>query len=203
MKKKTSMKIKINKKVIISLITLVIVITASWYYFSAQNLVAATVNGEIISEKRVEALYNSLPKENRADKKAILTRLIETKLLAQYAKDKGYYLSDTDFQKELDKRLEASNSTISGLVKELDLRGATLEDVRESIMIELFVNNIIAQTIQITDTEISSYRASTKSTSTNSTIKSLLLQQKTREVIAQIIQAEYKKATIVIEDKYK
>ena len=206
MKKKKhapSIKLKINKKTTICLLIIAVVIAASWYYFSKKDFAAATVNGEVISEKRLDALYNSLPKESRADKKAILTRLVETKLLAQYIKSKGYYLDDTDFQAELNKRLEASNTTINNLVKELDLRGATLEDVRESIMIEMFVNTVIASTIQITDTEIFNYINLTKSTLTNSAIKSLLLQQKTREVMAQIIQAEYKKATIIISNMYK
>ena len=202
-KHKSPLKIRLNKNILISLIIIAIAIFGFSYYLSTMSFVAATVNGEKIYEKRIDTIYNSLDGSNKVDKKTILNRLIETKLFVQYIKSKGYYISDTEFQKELSKRLSVSNTTIANLVKELNLRGATLEDVRENMLVELFVNNVITTEIQITEEEISKYRSSNNSALSVDKIRDMLLQEKIKETISQIIQAQYKTANITIGDRYK
>ena len=134
---------KSNKKTLILSIVVILLILAVSYCLIFKDKVVATVNGEKISEKRVDAIYNSLPSNSKIPKAQILQQIIDMKLLAHYAEKQGYGLSNATFESELKKLLSKENKPMDEFEKELDLWGIDNDDFKESMEISIFVQGVL------------------------------------------------------------
>ena len=133
---------KSSKNTLIFLIVIIMIVAAAYYMLSKDN-VAATVNGEKIYEKRVDAIYNSLPSGSKIPKAQLLQQIIDMKILADYIEKQGYGLSDAAFNSELNKLLSAQNEPMDQFKKNIALWGVTLEDYKESMEISIFIRGVL------------------------------------------------------------
>lgn len=138
-KKRTSKKYKSNKKIVLGIIVTAIILCCLYFLFKSK--VAAIVDGEKIYDDRIESIYNSLPKETKMTKQQILQQLIDTKVFVNYIEKRGFILSDDEFNKELNLRLKESGLTADDFKKQLATSGASLEDVKDTFIIEAFVKS--------------------------------------------------------------
>jgi foldase protein PrsA len=202
--KKQNTESKWNKKsiFIISIILLIVISICAYFYFKSE--IVATVNGEKISEKRLDALYNSLPFGTNLTKKATLSQLIDTKVLIDYIQDEGYELSESDFQKQLNLTLKSTNLSMNELLKQLSMRGATIQDVKENMMIQLYVKNVLDKRINVTQSQLNLF----KSENPNSNLTTLEIVRKIytlteSKMLQAMIKLHKPSVNIVISDKYK
>ncbi len=140
--------LKVSRNMIISSIILVLIILAVSYYFIFKEKAAATVNGEKIYERRVDAIYNSLPTGSKIPKSQILQQIIDMKLLAFYIERQGYGLSDATFESELKKLLSSQNEPIDEFKRNIALWGVTMDDYKESMEISIFVKGVLENKVE-------------------------------------------------------
>jgi hypothetical protein len=191
--------IRISKKSFYIIAALIIIAIIYFIYSSSKGDVAATVNGEKIYSKRIDALYNSLPSGSNMTKSQVLQRLIDTKILVDYAKTKGFDISNDAFKKELDNRLVSSGISKNDFDKELSLLGATLEDVKDTFIIESFVNTAILPAINVTNEVILKYRNSAPEKNlTDEQIKNILIGAAQKQIIANILASHKNSMDIVL-----
>lgn len=136
-------KSKLNKKTVIFWVIIAILICTVSCYILFKEKVAATVNGEKILEKRVEAVYNSLPSYSKIPKSQILQQIIDMKILAHYAEKQGYGLSDASFEDKFRKMRFSENKTASQFETEFELWGINKDDFKESIELSIFVPGVL------------------------------------------------------------
>ncbi len=191
-----------RNKILISAIVILLIIGII-AYVSTRAEAAASVNGEKILTKRVDALYDSLPKDSNSLTKAqILQRLIDTKVLVDYAEKKGYGLTEEEFKVQLQKLLTDNKLTEKELETELALRGATLDDVRDNIIVQNFVNGaVIPQTI-ITAADIAQYRSKNITPMTDAEITKILSVEKQKLILNQIVESHKTDLKIIIYKNY-
>jgi hypothetical protein len=201
--KKVHVTHKKPRKVNVALIVILFIIAIVAAYVMLQDKAVATVNGEKISAQRVDVLYSSLAPGSTLTKQEIVQRLIDAKLLVQYIEESGYGLSEEEFQRELASRLSQSGVSEEDLKKQLALRGATLDDVKETIVIELFVNKHVIPQISISTADIQAYRISTNSTLTDDEIRKVLFIDQQKQIVAQIIENYRKTSTITVDEAYR
>ncbi|MEK6887246.1 MAG: SurA N-terminal domain-containing protein [Nanoarchaeota archaeon] len=148
MKKKHSVKKhariskSVKKPIILSVLVILIIIAAVGYLFF-KNDAAATVNGEKIYEKRIDAIYNSLPAGSKISKEQILQQTIDLKILANYVEEQGFGLSDATFESEFRKFLLENGESSEDFEKNLALWGATKDDFKESMEISIFIKGVL------------------------------------------------------------
>ncbi|MBS3115439.1 SurA N-terminal domain-containing protein [Candidatus Woesearchaeota archaeon] len=134
---------KSNKNKFIFLTVAVLLVLAVSYYAASRDKVAATVYGEKIYEKRVDAIYNSLPSDSKISKALILQQIIDMKILVHYAEEQGFGLSDSAFESELKKLLASQNEPIDEFRKNIELWGITMDDYKESMEISIFIKGVL------------------------------------------------------------
>ena len=206
MAKHKATKSKSSKKLSLKIILPVVIILLVAFMLYTKIVLAdtaAVVNGEKISTKRVDAIYNSLPNDQKLDKSKILDQIITTKLLVGYIERNGYALSEEEFNILLGKQLKTRNTTLAELEADLSLRGATLDDVRDNFLIERFVKNSIAPNIQIKSSEVSQYKKDENLTQTDKEVAKILFNIHQRDIINQIVINERKTSDVKIYVTYK
>ena len=152
----------INRTKLVVSISVLILIAAAFGYLIFKDKAAATVNGEKIYEKTVDAVYNSLPSNSKISKTQLLQQIIDTKLLANYIEKQGFGLSDATFQSELKKLLSSENKSMNEFNKELSLWGITADNFKESMEISIFVKGVLENNADAAKTIIEKERASAK-----------------------------------------
>lgn len=180
---------KINVKLWAS-VAVIIIIVSYVVYSSLNKDVAATVNGEKITKKRVDALYNSLPKGTNLTKTELLNKLIDTKLLVDYIKKNGYDLSEDVYTTEINNLLKSNSITLDELKKNLDLRGATIQDVRDNILIQNFVLNTISTKISVAPKDIQDYKATINPSLSDADAQKAIYYDKQGQIVTQLINTE-------------
>lgn len=120
-------------------------------YLGQKYLVAATVNGEMITRL---ALYNELEKQYGAQ---TLDSMITKVLVQQEAKNRGISVSNEDLDAEFKKIEERFSSQGQNLDEVLDSQGYSKEDLREQIELQLLVEKMVADKIEVTEDEINKY----------------------------------------------
>lgn len=196
-KRKHSKKNKLNKKIIISVLIFLILAGIIFYAISMKN-VAAVVNGEKIYIKRVDALFNSLPKGTNLTKKQILNQIIDTKVLVNYAEKNTYGLTDEKFSELLNKKLNENKLTLDELKSQLSLMGASMQDVKDTFTIENFVNSAILPNIKLTNEDIKNFRSTISTNLTDQQIAQKVFNTKKTQILQQIIEVNRKSSEIVI-----
>lgn len=190
--------------IIAALVILVIVAVA--YNSKTKSDVVAAINGEKITAKRIDALYNSQPKGSALTKAQILNSIINTKVLVDYIQKKGFDMTDEQVQTALSVQLKAKNISMTSFMNDLTLRGATLEDVKDTFLIEKFMTQQVIPTIQITDADIAQVRRENNATTagvSDAQIRSFILADKQRQFVATIIQTHRPEMNITIYNSYQ
>jgi hypothetical protein len=166
-----------------------------------EDILVATVAGDSIYASRVDAIFNSLP-EKTYSKVRIVAKLVDTKILVDYLEKNGYNLTEEEFNVMLDKKLQREGITLSELQKELKLRAATLEDVRDSFVIERFADDIeINSTVE--NTEVTLYRKLNKIQElTDEEIKKLILEGRQQQIFEDIISKHTKDIGYWVNETY-
>jgi foldase protein PrsA len=82
-----------------------------------------------------------------------LQDLVTQKLIIQMARDKGFKLDDTAVQAEI-ATLEKINP---GYVKNLQARGLTMEQIRQSIRVDLAQEHLLTEGIKISDQQVDKF----------------------------------------------
>lgn len=190
--KRSKRKHKVSRKKIPNRLLLQIILAAIaavfLIYIVPSDVTVATVDGEAITKKRVDALFNSLPEGSDLTRNDIIDRLIDTKILVLYIESQGLEMSDEEFQLILDARLTETGTNLEDLQRDLALRGATLEDVRESFMIEKFVEEVVKPQIVLTYDDINEYiNANDVAGLTGEDVEIILVINKQKEILEDII----------------
>lgn len=128
-----------------------LVILAGLLYLGQKYLVAATVNGEMITRL---ALYTELEKQYGQQ---TLDGIITKTLVKQEAKNRSINVSNEDLDAEFKKIEERFTSQGQNLDEVLKTQGYTKEDLREQVELQLLVEKMVADKIQVTDDEITKY----------------------------------------------
>ena len=132
------------------IIAAVIIIGALAYAYKGL-FIAAMVNGKPISRLAV------MQKLEKASGKQVLDSLITKKIIGDEARKKGITVSGEEIDEEI-KNIEAGISSQGGtLDAALAAQGMSKDDLKEQIMIQKEVEKILADKINITDSEIEQY----------------------------------------------
>ncbi len=197
----SAVKVSFGKKSLLYIVLLVIVIGVI-VYVSSQPKVAATVNGQKIYASHVDALYQGLPAGYSLTKTQILQQLIDNKIILTYAQTRGFVLSDSDFNAILNNELNTTNMTLQDLQQQLAKTGSTLDDVRDSIALDLFVKKYIDPSINITYAQIAKYRATTNSTASDQNVALAILNLYRQQVLSQIISTYEPTMKVIVSKDY-
>ena len=186
-KKEGKSSFKLSKNTLISIVLLILVALAICY-FTTKDKVAATVGDDVIYQKTIDAIYNSLPSNSGLTKDQILQRIIDTKVLLDYIETNGFAISDSEFQVELQKELTNSGLTKEQFEASLAASGATLDDFRDSQTIENYVRTQVDPIIVIHSDQIAKFKQENPTANlTDAEIKTALFKDARQQLIQAII----------------
>jgi foldase protein PrsA len=155
------------KSVTFTIILTVIVIAIFAYLINQETDldnkgIAATVNGEKITNDELEMEYSKLPEQYKevVTKEDLLNQMIDAKLLLQEAKAEGISVSDEEIEEQIT-ILKQQFPTEEMFEQILAQQNLTLEDIISQLKEQLVINKLLNQTvlsqIQPTDEEILDY----------------------------------------------
>ncbi|MBX4187050.1 MAG: SurA N-terminal domain-containing protein [Candidatus Doudnabacteria bacterium] len=137
----------------------VIVILAAGAAFYFRNLlVAATVDGHIISRLSV---VKRLEKQSGS---SVLNSLIDDQLISNAAANKKITISEDEINAKLDKiksQVEASGSDMDTALKNA---GLTAAELRQQIVLQLKLEKLLSDKLNVSDEEVAKYIADNKVT---------------------------------------
>ncbi len=140
---------RVNRRIAICILILSFIFAILFYFKGL--LVAATVDGKLISRLSV---IRQLEKQGG---KNALDSLIVEKLIENEAKKKGVVISNDEVDKEI-KNIEAlitkQGSTLQNVLIQ---KGLTEETLRTQLRTQKKIEKLLADKIQVTDTEVSRY----------------------------------------------
>lgn len=139
-----------NNKNSIAIVFLVLLVFSIFYYFKSA-FVSATVNGKPIT--RIQVIRDL---EKRAGKQA-LDSLITKSIIDQKAKEAGIKVSEQDIDQEIVKIEETLKSQGQEIEQFLSMQGLTLQDIKEQINIQLKLERLLADKLNVSDSEIDSF----------------------------------------------
>jgi len=151
--KKITRKPKISKKFVANLVLVVAIVglIALFVYNKKELFVAATVNGKPIT--RLD-LIKELEKQGG---KQTLDTMVTKSLLRQEAVKKGIVVSKEDLDKEKDslkKNIESSGQTWEQF---LQYQNLTEEQLNEELSLRVMLNKLLAEKVNVTEDEITTY----------------------------------------------
>lgn len=145
------------KRIVIAVIIIIVLVGA---YYAKSLVVAATVNGSIISRLEV---VQSLEKQ---DGKAALTSMINERLINMEAANRKITVTDDEVNVELTKietQLTAQGTTLDAALAEQSL---TRDDISKRIKTQKELEKMLADKIAVTDAEVQKYITDNKVTLT-------------------------------------
>lgn len=164
---------KVMKIIFFSMIGILVVLGIIMLILSLQNkatpkslnnnTAAASVNGENILASDLDALYNRLPPQTKAQvtKTELLDQMINEKTLMQEAKNKGLDINQVEISDFLDKLLLQSGITKQEFIKRLELQNITEQMVNDEIYKQLIITKLYQQEIidkiDVSNAEIEKY----------------------------------------------
>lgn len=135
----------------ITYVLLALVVIGGLLYAFRTQLLAATVNDEMITRWK---LIRELEKQNGAQ---VLDSLITETLVMQEAKKKGVSISEAELAEELKKIEERFTAQGQNLDEVLKMQGYSKEDLRRQVMLQKLVEKMTADKVTITDEEVVKY----------------------------------------------
>ncbi|MDO8566130.1 MAG: SurA N-terminal domain-containing protein [Candidatus Moranbacteria bacterium] len=149
------------------------ILLGALYYFKGV-FVAATVNGNPISRLSIVSEL-----EKKAGK-SILDTVITKKLIENEVKKQGIVVSSEDIDTEI-KNVEAQIAAQGGTLEQaLSQQGMTTEDLREQIMINKELEQVLGDKLAVSDEEVNQYLSANKVSPTKGASSDDLMSQ-TRE----------------------
>lgn len=175
--------------------------------------VVATVNGKEITASDLQDRINSLgPRAQQVPKKQILEQLINQELLFQEAKKEGFNASSEDAESAITEQLQRENITLTEYKNRLEVQNASynnqLDNVRQQLITQEFIQSEINQTYNVSDEEARQYYERLKQQSsqelppfeqTKERIKDTVKQQKQSQGQQSLIQSLRENAEITYE----
>jgi len=144
-------KISFKKTVIIAVIAAIILVSGMLVYFNKGLLVAATVNGSLISRLDI---VQKLEKESG---KSLLDSLITEKLVQSEADAKKIIISNDEINAEIKKiedQVVAQGGTLDAA---LAAQSMSMNDLRSRIVLQKEMEKLVADKINVTDQEVAQY----------------------------------------------
>lgn len=139
------------------IVAIILVIAGLAFAFKGMFF-AATVNGHPITRL---AVISEL--EKRSGKEA-LANLISQSLVEGEIRDKGIKVTDDEVNAEIKKVEDQIKTTGSTLDKELIKAGMTMNDLKKQTIITKSLEKLLADKIQVTDTDVENYVKASKET---------------------------------------
>lgn len=124
---------------------------------------AASINGEKILVSDLDALYNRLPAQTKAQvtKSELLDQMINEKSLMQEARNQGLDVNQTEINDFLDKLLIQSAISKQEFIKRLELQNITEKMVNDEIYKQLIITKLyqkeIIDKVNVSDAELEKY----------------------------------------------
>lgn len=134
-----------------AVIVLAILLVGGLAYYYKNLLVAATVNGSLISR------WSILSQLEASSGKSVLDSIITKKLIEDEAKSKNITVSQEDVDTEIkaiEDRLVSQGGT---LVAALEAEKMTMEKLREQITINKALQQLVADKLTVSDEDVEAY----------------------------------------------
>ena len=149
--------LKSNKKIqlAIGIVAIAAILVAS-YVFKNNFIVAATVDGRMISRY---SLIKELEKQNG---KTVLDKMISENIIRNEASKKGIQITDAEVEQEIkvvENGILAQGSTLDVAVLQ---QGMSIDDLKERIRTQKMVEKLLADKIEVSGAEVNSYIATNK-----------------------------------------
>jgi len=159
--------------IIVIILILAIIFAYTKYYpkptTTNENNIAAKVNGEIITFSELDKTYNTLPQQYQlmTSKKALLSQMIEARVLYQEAKKQGVSVSQEEAQQYLAQLKIQNGLTEEQFIQTLTRQNLTVEELTNQFVKQLttqrFLNETILSKEVIVDKDIKNYYNANKS----------------------------------------
>jgi len=149
--------LKSNKKIqlAIGIVAIAAILVAS-YVFKNNFIVAATVDGRMISRY---SLIKELEKQNG---KTVLDKMISENIIRNEASKKGIQITDAEVEQEIkvvENGILAQGSTLDVALLQ---QGMSIDDLKERIRTQKMVEKLLADKIEVSGAEVNSYIATNK-----------------------------------------
>lgn len=149
--------LKSNKKIqlAIGIVAIAAILVAS-YIFKNNFIVAATVDGRMISRY---SLIKELEKQNG---KTVLDKMISENIIRNEASKKGIQITDAEVEQEIkvvENGILAQGSTLDVALLQ---QGMSIDDLKERIRTQKMVEKLLADKIEVSGAEVNSYIATNK-----------------------------------------
>ena len=106
---------------------------------------AAIVNGETITVKELDQLYNRVPEQIRSfiTKETLLDQIISEKVLLQEASKQGIIVNDEEVSQALSESIFLSGRTESDFKAELKSQGITINEIEEYFKKQIAITKLL------------------------------------------------------------
>ena len=131
-------------------IVVVVVAIAILFWFNKGLFLAGSINGKLVTTPE---FYSKLSKSNGQE---VFDSLVQKTLIKQEAVKKGITASD----KKIDAKIEELEEQLGGkeiFKSTLAQNNTTLDELREQIIIQILVEELLAKKIKVTDKEVQAY----------------------------------------------
>lgn len=149
--------LKINKKIQIAVgIVAIATILTVFYLFKNNFIIAATVDGRVISR------YSLIKELERQNGKTVLDTMISENIIANEASKKGIVVTDSDIDQEV--KVVESGILAQGGTLDMALlqQGMTVDDLKDRIRTQKMVEKLLADKIVVSEAEVNTYIATNK-----------------------------------------
>ncbi len=149
--------LKINKKIQIAVgIVAIATILTVFYLFKNNFIIAATVDGRVISR------YSLIKELERQNGKTVLDTMISENIIANEASKKGIVVTDSDIDQEV--KVVESGILAQGGTLDMALlqQGMTMDGLKERIRTQKMVEKLLADKIKVSEAEVNAYVATNK-----------------------------------------
>ncbi len=115
------------------------------------NDIAASINGEDITNKEIDEQYAKLPAQYQGliDRETFVNQTILSRLLIQEAKKEGITVTDQEIDKSLDP-LRINNETLDEIAIQ---QGYTVEELKKILGDRLYINKLLEKKLNIVITD--------------------------------------------------
>ena len=176
-RRKKSKKRESPKPVFTILLTFIVLLLAASIYFSTQYTiphtlpegdVVAQVNGQEITQARLDFQYNLLPADYKTtfDREQVLEQIIDEELLVQASQTDGIVITPQHVNERVQQILVDSSMSVSDLQKNMELLNVTQEEferlIERQLSMEVYLNKTLVEPF-VDDTTLQAIYDATKS----------------------------------------
>ena len=175
-----------------TIIVVIIVATAVLFWFNKGLFLAGSINGKLVTTPE---FYSKLTKGSGEE---VFDSLVQETLIKQEAGKKNIAASD----KEIDKKIKELEDRLGGkevLKNTLSQNNTTLDELKDQIVIQILVEELLAKKIKVSDKEVDKYikeNAEAAKGLTKEQVKETLESQRIGEEFATWFEELKKKAKI-------